>query len=79
MALRCFYFHYVSFLIPILSHFSFYILQPLIHHFQEMYGFSEYWYTMDDILKIGGHYREEKFIKGAAEFCSTPWTDLNNR
>ena len=44
-----------------------------------MYGFSEYWYTMDDILKIGGHYREENFIRAATDFCATDWNVLDER
>ena len=47
--------------------------------FQEMYGVSEYWYTMNDLLKVGGHYKEQKFIKAASEFCSTDWRVLHER
>ena len=44
-----------------------------------MYGFSEYWYTLDDILHVGGHYKEEKFIRAAKEFCATDWQILSER
>lgn len=56
------------------------VFQPPINFYkQEMYGFSEYWYTMDDILKIGGHYREENFIRAATDFCATDWNLLDER
>lgn len=56
------------------------VFQPPINFYKdEMYGFSEYWYTMNDLLKVGGHYREEKFIKAAKVFCSTDWNILHER
>ena len=44
-----------------------------------MYGFSEYWYTLDDILHVGGVYKEEKFMRAAKEFCGTDWQILSDR
>ena len=44
-----------------------------------MYGFSEYWYTLDDILHVGGVYKEAKFIRAAKEFCATDWQILSDR
>ena len=49
------------------------------HNLQEMYGFSEYWYTMDDILHIGGSYKEQKFIEAAQKFCGSDWRELSDR
>jgi len=31
----------------------------------EFYGFSEYWYTMEDVLRVGGKYDYMKFHKAA--------------
>lgn len=56
------------------------VFQPPINFYdQEMYGFSEYWYTLDDILHVGGVYKEEKFMRAAKEFCATDWQILSDR
>jgi len=40
---------------------------------KEFYGFSEFWYTMEDILGLGGVYQETEFKDAAQKFCSTKW------
>ncbi|XP_065882910.1 ectonucleoside triphosphate diphosphohydrolase 7-like isoform X2 [Dysidea avara] len=42
------------------------------------YGFSEFWYTMNDILGLGGAYERSSFDSHAAEFCHTSW-DLSRK
>ncbi|XP_074643292.1 ectonucleoside triphosphate diphosphohydrolase 4-like isoform X2 [Tubulanus polymorphus] len=42
----------------------------------EFYGFSEYFYTMDDLLRMAGHYNYAKFIKSAKDYCTTKWPVL---
>lgn len=37
------------------------------------YGFSEFWYTMSDVLGLGGDYRKTLFDNHAAKFCHTSW------
>ena len=32
---------------------------------KEYYGFSEFWYTMEDVLRLGGAYDENKFKNSA--------------
>ena len=42
------------------------VFQPSIYYRNsEFYGFSEFHYTMEDILKIGGRYRYLKFHQAA--------------
>lgn len=45
----------------------------------EFYGFSEFWYSMEDILRIGGLYNYFSFKKAAQEYCSTDWDVLSER
>ncbi|XP_069140277.1 ectonucleoside triphosphate diphosphohydrolase 7-like isoform X2 [Argopecten irradians] len=45
----------------------------------EFYGFSEFWYTMEDVFSKGGLYIKDDFKKEAQEFCSTKWTTLQSR
>lgn len=46
---------------------------------REFYGFSEFWYTMEDVLRIGGRYNYKKFQKAARDYCSTRWSVLQDR
>ncbi|XP_033125554.1 ectonucleoside triphosphate diphosphohydrolase 4-like [Anneissia japonica] len=51
------------------------IFQPDINFANsEFYGFSEYWYCMEDVLRIGGPYSYERYHKAAADFCATRWS-----
>ncbi|XP_011665022.2 ectonucleoside triphosphate diphosphohydrolase 4 isoform X1 [Strongylocentrotus purpuratus] len=42
----------------------------------EFYGFSEYWYCMEDVLRMGGVYEYNQFENAAKKFCATRWTLL---
>ena len=37
--------------------------QPSLPLSRKFFGFSEYWYCMEDVLGIGGHYSYKKFLK----------------
>jgi len=51
--------------------------RPIINFYDsEFYGFSEFFYTMEDILKIGGKYNMIKFQHAAQNYCSTNWTQI---
>lgn len=52
--------------------------QPEIDFFSsQFYGFSEFWYSMEDVYRMGGVYKFPTFEKKAMEFCSTSWTQLD--
>eukprot|EP00123_Amoebidium_parasiticum_P009323 comp19396_c1_seq1/m.22437 comp19396_c1_seq1/g.22437 ORF comp19396_c1_seq1/g.22437 comp19396_c1_seq1/m.22437 type:complete len:695 (-) comp19396_c1_seq1:148-2232(-) len=46
----------------------------------EFWGLSEFWYTINDIFLLGNQtYDHEVFDRVAANFCSTPWPELQRR
>ncbi|XP_059083836.1 ectonucleoside triphosphate diphosphohydrolase 7-like isoform X2 [Tigriopus californicus] len=45
----------------------------------EFFAFSEFWYSMEDVLKMGGPYIHSKFESAAKHFCETPWELTWNR
>ncbi|XP_056005681.1 ectonucleoside triphosphate diphosphohydrolase 7-like [Ostrea edulis] len=53
--------------------------QPVISfHNSEFYAFSEFWYTMDDVFRLGGIYNSETFDHEAKKFCGTKWSTLQS-
>lgn len=42
----------------------------------DFYGFSEYFYTTEDILRMSGSYNYNSFVKAAQDYCSTEWKTL---
>ncbi|XP_028921517.1 ectonucleoside triphosphate diphosphohydrolase 4 isoform X2 [Ornithorhynchus anatinus] len=56
------------------------VYQPPVH-FQnsEFYGFSEFYYCTEDVLRMGGDYSAAKFIKAAKDYCATRWSVLRER
>ncbi|XP_008573507.1 PREDICTED: ectonucleoside triphosphate diphosphohydrolase 4 [Galeopterus variegatus] len=56
------------------------VYQPPIH-FQnsEFYGFSEFYYCTEDVLRMGGDYHAAKFTKAAKDYCATQWATLRER
>lgn len=56
------------------------VYQPKIDYTKdEFYGFSEYWYSMNDVLRIGGQYRAAHMKQTVEEFCKTRWSVLESR
>lgn len=50
---------------------------PQIDFYNDKFvGTSEYWYTANDVFKLGGAYNFEKFSAQVKEFCSSDWTDI---
>lgn len=51
------------------------VFQPDINFNQaEFYGFAEFWYSSNDVFRIGGKYRHKRIDTAAADFCKTPWS-----
>ncbi|XP_053222472.1 ectonucleoside triphosphate diphosphohydrolase 4 isoform X4 [Podarcis raffonei] len=56
------------------------IYQPPVHfENSEFYGFSEFYYCTEDVLRMGGEYIAAKFIKAAKDYCATKWSVLRER
>uniref|UniRef100_A0AAV2M354 Ectonucleoside triphosphate diphosphohydrolase 7 n=1 Tax=Knipowitschia caucasica TaxID=637954 RepID=A0AAV2M354_KNICA len=52
---------------------------PINFSNSEFYGFSEFYYCMEDVLRIRGTYDSRKFSRAAADYCSTQWSVLKQR
>ncbi|XP_070541457.1 ectonucleoside triphosphate diphosphohydrolase 4-like isoform X2 [Ptychodera flava] len=51
--------------------------QPQIDFQQsEFYGFSEYWYCMEDVLRMGGPYDYHRYHQEAKGYCASKWSLL---
>ncbi|CCE65433.1 hypothetical protein TPHA_0L00770 [Tetrapisispora phaffii CBS 4417] len=42
-------------------------------------GVSEYWYTANDVFKLGGEYNFQDFSSGVKEFCNSNWSDIKKK
>ncbi|CAM2697089.1 unnamed protein product [Rotaria socialis] len=55
------------------------IYQPRINYeSQDFYGFSEFWYTMEDVLKIGGPYARLAFLNASTNYCNSKWKNIRH-
>ncbi|XP_030341951.1 ectonucleoside triphosphate diphosphohydrolase 7 isoform X2 [Strigops habroptila] len=45
----------------------------------EFYGFSEFFYCTEDVLRLGGQYSASTFTSAAQEYCSQRWEVLIQR
>ncbi|XP_062244276.1 ectonucleoside triphosphate diphosphohydrolase 7-like [Platichthys flesus] len=52
---------------------------PINFSNSEFYGFSEFYYCMEDVLRIGGQYDSEKYSRAATDYCATQWSTLKQR
>uniref|UniRef100_A0A3B4Y0E6 Ectonucleoside triphosphate diphosphohydrolase 7-like n=1 Tax=Seriola lalandi dorsalis TaxID=1841481 RepID=A0A3B4Y0E6_SERLL len=52
---------------------------PINFSNSEFYGFSEFYYCMEDVLRIGGQYDSDKYSRAAKDYCSTKWSTLKQR
>ncbi|KAE9419452.1 hypothetical protein Angca_002561, partial [Angiostrongylus cantonensis] len=42
----------------------------------KLYGFSEYWYSLDEVLSLGGHYNHTVISEKSKHFCSQRWSAI---
>ncbi|KFO27167.1 Ectonucleoside triphosphate diphosphohydrolase 7, partial [Fukomys damarensis] len=52
---------------------------PIDFNNSEFYGFSEFFYCTEDVLRIGGHYHGPTFAKAAQDYCGMAWSVLTQR
>ncbi|XP_060786682.1 ectonucleoside triphosphate diphosphohydrolase 4 isoform X2 [Neoarius graeffei] len=45
----------------------------------QFYGFSEFYYCTEDVLRMGGDYNSTKYINAAKDYCATQWRTLRER
>lgn len=54
-------------------------MPPIPIENSEFYGFSEFWYTMEDVIGMGGKYDYQKVSKAAKDFCAENWTEIQRK
>uniref|UniRef100_A0A8K9UP36 nucleoside-triphosphate phosphatase n=1 Tax=Oncorhynchus mykiss TaxID=8022 RepID=A0A8K9UP36_ONCMY len=52
---------------------------PIDYSNSEFYGFSEFFYCTEDVLRMGGPYDSAKYSKAATDYCATKWSTLTKR
>lgn len=52
---------------------------PINFSNSEFYGFSEFFYCTEDVLRLGGQYDSQKYSRAAMDYCSTKWSTLKQR
>lgn len=45
----------------------------------QFYGFSEFYYCTEDVLRMGGDYNSTKYSNAAKSYCATQWKTLKER
>ncbi|XP_077571900.1 ectonucleoside triphosphate diphosphohydrolase 4 isoform X1 [Stigmatopora nigra] len=56
------------------------IFQPAIdYRNSQFYGFSEFYYCTEDVLRMGGDYNASRYAQAAKAYCATHWKTLRER
>ncbi|KAJ8263165.1 hypothetical protein COCON_G00156220 [Conger conger] len=49
---------------------------PIDYRNSQFYGFSEFYYCTEDVLRMGGGYNATKYSRAAKSYCATQWRTL---
>ncbi|XP_010874293.1 ectonucleoside triphosphate diphosphohydrolase 4 isoform X2 [Esox lucius] len=52
---------------------------PIDYHNSQFYGFSEFYYCTEDVLRMGGDFNSSKYASAAKSYCATQWRTLKER
>lgn len=52
---------------------------PIDFHKKPFVGVSEYWYSTDDVFRMGGVYDHDQFHRMASDFCASDWSALESK
>ncbi|XP_044881720.1 ectonucleoside triphosphate diphosphohydrolase 7 isoform X2 [Mauremys mutica] len=52
---------------------------PIDFNNSEFYGFSEFFYCTEDVLRLGGLYHAPSFTRAAQDYCGLSWSVLTQR
>ncbi|XP_028312852.1 ectonucleoside triphosphate diphosphohydrolase 4 isoform X3 [Gouania willdenowi] len=56
------------------------VFQPTIdYNHSQFFGFSEFYYCMEDVLRMGGDYNASTYRQAAKSYCATQWKTLRER
>uniref|UniRef100_A0A674A9T4 nucleoside-triphosphate phosphatase n=1 Tax=Salmo trutta TaxID=8032 RepID=A0A674A9T4_SALTR len=52
---------------------------PIDYPNSQFYGFSEFYYCTEDVLRMGGDFNSSKYASAAKCYCATQWRTLKKR
>ncbi|KAM9822840.1 ectonucleoside triphosphate diphosphohydrolase 4 isoform 2-T3 [Syngnathus typhle] len=52
---------------------------PIDYNNSQFFGFSEFYYCTEDVLRMGGDYDASKYSQAAKSYCATQWGTLRER
>ncbi|KAJ7994195.1 hypothetical protein DPEC_G00263390 [Dallia pectoralis] len=52
---------------------------PIDYPNSQFYGFSEFYYCTEDVLRMGGDFNSSKYASSAKSYCATQWKTLKGR